>query len=135
MDFTELQKEMNNIIEDVKKAIELPIDAEGKMAGGAQLTLEDLEKLLERTQGVVDKLNRQATEMAAEKGLSRDEMAHYVENPKNFSGEEWKAMQSMKTQVDQFQKMLMRSVIAGQGSAPKEEKGRPGKQKRDWIPM
>lgn len=136
MDFEQLQGEMNAIIEDVKKAIDLPIDAEGKMPSGAHLTLEDLEKLLERTQGVMDKLNEKATTLAEKNGMSREEMAKYIENPANFSPQEWEAMQAMKKQVDQFQKLLMRTVIAGQ--EPKQaatKPSSPGLTKRNWIPL
>lgn len=136
MDFEQLQSEMNTIIEDVKKAIDLPIDAEGKPLAGTHLTLEDLEKLLERTQGIVDKLNDRATALAEQKGMSRDEMAKFIENPTNFSPVEWEAMQAMKKQVDQFQKLLMRTVIAQQDPKTASEKqARPGALKRNWIPL
>ena len=101
MDFKELQSEMNTIIEDVKKAIDLPIDAEGKLPSGSYLSLGDLEKLLERTQQIVDRLNNRASALAEEQGMSREEMTKFTENPANFSQSEWAAIQDMKKQVDQ----------------------------------
>lgn len=136
MDFEELQKEMNAIIKEVKEAIDLPIDAEGKLPSGAHLTLQDMEKLLERTQSVVDKLNDRVVKIAEKNNMSRDEMAKYVEDPANFSPQEWEAMQAMKKQVDQFQKLLMKSVVSQQEPGkPAEKKPRSGGGKRNWIPL
>lgn len=136
MNFEELQTEMNGIIEEVKKSLALPLDAEGKLPSGAHLTLEDLEKLLERTQGVVDKLNKRAVELAAKSGMSREDMGKFVENPANFSPEEWTALQAVKGQVEQFQKMVMKTVASGQEPTAKEAKAtHKAPTKRHWIPL
>ena len=111
MDFEELQSEMNTIIKDVKKAIDLPIDAEGKLPSGAYLSLGDLEKLLERTQGILDRLNNRAIALAEQQGMSREEMIKFTENPASFNQAEWEAIKSMKKQDDQYHQLLMKTVV------------------------
>ncbi len=136
MDFEELQSEMNTIIKDVKKAIDLPIDAEGKLPSGAYLSLGDLEKLLERTQGILDRLNNRAIALAEEQGMSREEMIKFTENPANFNQAEWEAIKSMKKQVDQFQKLLMKTVVSQQDrSSSSVQPTKSTFSKKNWIPL
>ncbi len=111
MDFTKLQQDLAEILEEVKRTLQLPIDAKGNLQPGASLTLEDLEKLLSRTQGMVDQLNSRAEAVAKESGMTREEMAEKLKDPKNFSPEEWQTLQAMKKQVEQFQNMLKRTVV------------------------
>ncbi|MCX6995265.1 MAG: hypothetical protein NTY13_05595 [Chlamydiae bacterium] len=136
MDFEELQSEMNTIIKDVKKAIDLPIDAEGKLPSGAYLSLGDLEKLLERTQGILDRLNNRAIALAEQQGMSREEMIKFTENPANFNQAEWEAIKSMKKQVDQFQKLLMKTVVSQQDrSSASVQPAKSTFSKKNWIPL
>jgi DNA-binding phage protein len=123
MDFKQLQQELGELLEDVKKTLQLPVDEKGNLLPGASLSMQDLEKLVERAQEMADRLNGRASELAKNAGMTREEMEERLKDPKNFSPEEWKIIQGMKQQMDQFQTILKRTV-AMQGDQQQIQRSR-----------
>lgn len=135
MEFQKEFDELLQVIEEVKKSINLPEEGEP-----VDFTIEDMEELLNRTQGFIDRLNEKANSIAGKLGMSREELNKYVENPQNFKQEDWKAIEQMQTQVDRFQKTLMQSLFNQKNELivkKEREKQRKPKSgtKRDWMPM
>ena len=63
-------------------------------------------------------------------------MAKFTENPANFSQPEWAAIQDMKKQVDQFQKLVMKTVVSQQeGSSAFDRPAKGTSAKKNWIPL
>lgn len=139
MDFRKEIGEISEIIEEIKEALNVPLE-EMKESPDYVLSLEDMEILLSRTQEIIDKLNRKANEICKKKGLTREEFSKIVEEPSHFHPEEWEAVQTMQKQVDDFHKSLMHASIHLKNehlvkSRREEQKKQPLKGRKNWIPM
>jgi hypothetical protein len=102
--------------------------------------MEDMEVLLSRTQGIIDKLNRKANEICTKMGVSREELSRAVEEPANFGSDEWKAIQAIRQQVDEFHKSLMQAIFQQKNenlvkTTREEQKKQPLKGRKNWLPM
>ena len=77
-------------------------------------------------------LEAQARALAQSVGMNSDQLTRFVENPSNFSTEDWQMMGETKHQLTEFQQELRDSL-----GAPKVKTTPKGKKKvqtrADWI--
>ena len=74
------------------------------------------------------KIAEQLKKIAANTGMSEEQLASFAENPGNFSTSEWMAMQQARTKMGQVGQNLAKSVKSlteGQGAPPAEPPKKP----------
>ncbi|MDR3625091.1 MAG: hypothetical protein P4L16_08155 [Chlamydiales bacterium] len=141
MEFQKEYDEVIKLIEDVKKTISSSLStSSGKEDAAADITVEQMEGMLEHVQGVIDQLNQKANAVAEKVGMTREEMAHFVEDPQNFGTDEWKMIENMQKQIDSFHKTLVQTMLSQENELlVKKERDDQKKNKhftkRNWIPM
>lgn len=109
MNFDKEYEEITEIIQEIRDTVTAPLEKKDKAA--TPPTIEELEAILHRTQEIIDKLNKKANAICEKLGKSREELESYVQNPANFRAEEWKAIEDMQNQVEQFRKALMKTLL------------------------
>ncbi len=90
---------------------------------------EDKKKAMEGAEKLRENLEKQAEKAVEQLKISTDELDTFIENPDNFSEEEWEALQKAKGDLDSFKSTLF------QKDEPKKEsvKGNKKKQKPVWV--
>lgn len=139
MEFQKEIEEITNIIEEIKEAVNFPLE-EMNSSKSQNITIEDMEVLLSRTQGIIDQLNQKASAISTKMGMSREELSRMIEDPANFGSDEWQAIQAMRQKVDEFHKSLMQSIFQQKNenlinATREEQKKQALKGRKNWLPM
>lgn len=97
-----------------------------------------LELMVERLGGIRDAIDK-AYEVL---GMSRDDARSYIENPNNFSPEQWKALERERDQLsqelfaDRARRMRVKEKRLVAKKKAKKRKGKMlGRRKKGWIPL
>jgi hypothetical protein len=106
----------------------------------------ELQASIEKMQDNLDAMQREAERILKKTGMTTEQMENYVNNPSNFSKEEWDRIESAKKEVKRFEEDMFKAL----GKDPEEmqkqaikEKERKQKQKqrlmspkkKNWIPI
>jgi len=106
----------------------------------------ELQASIEKMQDNLDAMQREAERILKKTGMTKEQMESYVNNPNNFSKEEWDRVESAKKEVRKFEEDMFKAL----GKDPEEmqkqaikEKERKQKQKqrlmtpkkKNWIPI
>ena len=137
----DIQKELDSIkkiIDDVVQVTKVSVSDPSKID---DMKIEDIDVVLEKVHGLIEQLNSQSDRLLKELGMNKDQMTHYLENPQNFSKEQWEVIQFMKQEADKFQKAVksLSPEITAQESEVKGKKGDGGKgqkkkqPKKNWM--
>lgn len=92
---------------------------------------EDREEALGAALELKNALETQAAALAQSVGMDPNQLEKFIENPSNFSKEEWEAMGSARQDLTDFQQHLTRSI-----NHPIPSSTTPKKRvsKSEWIP-
>jgi hypothetical protein len=104
-----LVHESLKFFDDLKVALDSPNEEEKKEA-------------LKIAQQLQKKLEEQAEKAYKASGMTKEQISAFMENPANFSQEEWAAFQSAKTELFDFQKDILKGAykkIEDEGSKEK----------------
>lgn len=105
---------------------------------------DDLVEVLSKTQDKIEDLNKQADQIAAGMGMSRDDLEAFANNPDNFSQEQWEVLQRVRQECDSFRDRTVKSLEQAGAEArgePAPEAGKKKKQKKKfgkkkkWLQM
>ncbi|NGX30794.1 MAG: hypothetical protein K940chlam8_00145 [Chlamydiae bacterium] len=101
-----------------------------------QLESDDLEVRKEAVKNLnllQKKLKEQADFAVKETGLSQDELKEYMNTSKNFSEDEWKAIQEAQKELKDYEKQLVQPSSSPVKQEKKDKKGKKGPPKSKWI--
>ncbi len=109
---------------------------------GGPVTVNNLDQVVAEMKENIDRLQKKAEDLQKRTGMSKEELEAYVENPDNFSKEEWEVILRIRGALDSFKKQmwsLMKAgpeVARGKPTAPTDSSNKkPGRPKRQhWIP-
>lgn len=132
MDFQKEYDELMKVIEELNTAIKT-----SQQEQQGPLNIESLEKMLGRTQEIMDKLNTQANEIAEKMGISREDFKKYMDNPSLFGKEEAGVMQQIQEQVDSFQSAVSKTLSTMEQPVPSTDEPKKYKSvpRGNWMPM
>lgn len=138
VDFAKERDEILALLNEIKTSLHLPNPGENL---DRPFSVSELKSMQERTQEILGRLKEKSAALAAESGMSKEELQTFMENPSNFSPEEWASIKEMKASVDGFRKELSQVVQAQEVSQDVEN--HPGKaphhlnpksKRHSWIP-
>ena len=118
-------------------------DKENKNLENANVSDEELQKMIEEMQDSINEYSYKADEICKKMSLTREQMANYINDPKNFSSTEWNILQKAKAEVDEFKEKIWEIFgkdidVVNQYQAKKDLKKRrrkllSGSNKKNWI--
>lgn len=136
MDLEKERDEIIKLIEGIKASIDLPL--EEASSGEKALSPENLVVIQEQLQSAMSVLQEKADALVEESGMSAEEMKSYVENPSNFSPEEWSTIKQMRDNIDTFKESLKKALLT-QDALGKEKEileqhiRSPRGTRRHWV--
>ncbi|MBA2368566.1 MAG: hypothetical protein H0V82_06040 [Candidatus Protochlamydia sp.] len=107
------------------------------------MKLSDVEKMITTVRQMHDEIDRKLDDIFQKSGWSTKQIKMYLDNPNNFSAEEWERIQKeRKTLLNSIKTDTDLENEKNQSNKPKEPEG-PGKERRgkmigarrNWIPM
>lgn len=103
-------------------------------------TPEEKKKAVEKVMILKEKIEEETKRVCEKTGMTPQQLAEYSKNPKNFSPEQWNAIEGAKKKLESG----VGDIPKKEGSAPKPKKGpddggdEPPKKKKkkpkNWIP-
>jgi hypothetical protein len=88
-------------------------------------------KEMEQMKAIMEEQAEKALEKA---GLNKDSLGDFINNPDNFSPEEWLALQNAKTDLDSYKDELLESgLIEKQPKSPEKKKKTSHHKPKKWI--
>lgn len=136
------------IIDSIKQILSIyKIDFDPSF--GATLTEDndlDYQMLIEKTQEKIQELDKRSQEILQQTGMTREQMEVFANNPDNFSPEEWRALENIRSSCNEYKKEteeLIKEVTNDIGHSshksptPKKTKSSSQKKskKKNWIPL
>lgn len=127
------KQELDSIYETTLRIFEVPYDPETKqpVARDEPLSKEEHDRILERVQARISRLRSRTQQIQNELNMSHDDMISFLENPNNFTPEQWEILQEMKKQIDAFRSQVVMSLGGGKKkvSAKDRQKAKGFKKK------
>ena len=71
---------------------------------------EDVHTMIEKIQGDLEEYDRQTKDVCKKTGMTREQLEKFVNNPSNFTTEEWSTLQKVKTEVEDFKNKICQAV-------------------------
>ena len=135
------------IIDSIKQILSIyKIDFDPSF--GAVLTDDndlDYQMLIEKTQEKIQELDKRSQEILQQTGMTREQMEVFANNPDNFSPEEWRALETIRSSCNEYKKEteeLIKEVTqdishtSGKSPTPKAKSSSPKKsKKKNWITL
>ena len=136
------------IIDSIKQILSIyKIDFDPSF--GASLTDDNdlyYQMLIEKTQEKIQELDKRSQEILQQTGMTREQMEVFANNPDNFSPEEWRALETIRSSCNEYKKEaeeLIKEVTNDIGHtsekkpAPKTTNSLSSKKnkKKNWIPL
>jgi len=107
--------------ETINQTVRFSEKVKEKIANGTQEEKEELQDLLEEMQ---EKIEQEKTQLFEKIGISEEDLSNFLSDKNNFSEEEWRAMQEMKSYVAENQP---------QPKVPVKKVKKHKKSKTQWI--
>lgn len=121
------EESMKDALEEFLSLYGIKLDP-AKDAGQVQVNIQEK----------IDELNVKGEELLKKTGKTREEIEAFGANPRNFTPEQWEALQKVKKAADDFKRKAYRALPA-QALEKKEEGEKPQKhrfgKKKHWIPL
>ncbi|MBJ7449221.1 MAG: hypothetical protein JHC93_02550 [Parachlamydiales bacterium] len=105
----DVSKEMENVKKIINEVLEVTKASIGDTSDPSKIqdmSLDEIDGLLSKVQGLIDKLNQQSDRLLQDMGMTKEQMSAFVENPGNFTKEQWELIQYMKNEAERFQKSV-----------------------------
>lgn len=120
------KSELNAIYETTLQIFEVPYDQVTKkpIARTEPLTDEEHDRILDRVQVRIKRLRAKTQTIQDELNMSHDSMISFLENPNNFTPDQWEILQEMRAQIDSFRSQVVDSL----GGKRKKMSGKGRKQ-------
>jgi hypothetical protein len=107
------------------------------------MTMSDVEKMIKKVREMHDEIDRKLDDIFQKSGWSTKQIKTYLDNPNNFSPEEWERVQyerktlikSLKTEGDLEKEESQSNQPKPTEGGSKERRGKMIGARRNWIPM
>lgn len=107
------------------------------------MTVSDVEKMIVRVREMHDEIDRKLDDIFQKSGWSTKQIKMYLDNPNNFSHEEWERIQkerknllnTLKTDSELEKEQSQSSKPKEPEVSGKERRGKMIGARRNWIPM
>ena len=107
-------------------------------------TPEEKKKAVEKVMILKKRIEEETKRICEKTGMTEEQLAQYSSNPKNFTGEQWNAIEGAKKKLESGVGEI-RKIVRGEAPAPEnkaqapkkegEEKGKKKRKKpKNWIP-
>lgn len=124
-----------------KKSYAVPPASPALPEAGAKLTDEQIAEMFERARRMKEEIESKLQEVYDKTGMTRKQVQNYMQNPKNFTVQEWQNIQigrqdwegRLYNLIGQEYKAKREKVVQDQNS--KERKGKTLGARKNWIPM
>lgn len=96
-----------------------------------------LEEMMDRMSGIRLSLEDKIEQFSRKKGLTKEEIWHYINNSGNFTAEEWEVIRGKNKQMVNKVWDIVESASRGESSGSKQDAGSKGKHigaRKKWIP-
>ncbi len=106
------KEELDSIYETTLRIFEVPYDPKTKkpIAREEPLSDEEHKRILDRVHLRINRLRTRTQAIQNELHMSHDEMITFLENPNNFTPDQWDILQEMKKQIDSFRSQVVMSL-------------------------
>lgn len=104
----------------------------------------ELRDAVQEMQDTLDRLDGEVEAVTKRTGMSQEQLQQFVENPSNFSREEWDQLQRAKQVVEEFHTNMWKAFgkdpsveqkKSEEMKAKKQKRRLLGATKKNWIPM
>ncbi len=106
------KEELDSIYETTLLIFEVPYDLETKKPVAREEPISDDEhdRILERVRLRIKRLRSKTQTIQNELNMSHDDMITFLENPNNFTSDQWEILQEMRKQIDSFRSQIVQSL-------------------------
>lgn len=115
-----------------------------KIKTSLELKDKEINKTIEQIQTDLDEYDKKTAAICKKTDMTKEQLEKYVNDPKNFSVEEWKVLQEVRGEIEEFRQNIW-SVLNKDADEidekikkkhEKKKKSRiVGMKKKNWIPM
>ncbi len=121
----EAREGLGSIYEATLRIFEVPYDEKTKkpLPREQPMTKDEQERILERVNKRIKSLQKTTDSIRTELNMSQDEVKHFLENPDNFTPEQWEILQTMRSQLQSYRQQVLETLgITGSGKVPVAKK-------------
>jgi vacuolar-type H+-ATPase subunit H len=136
----EARKGLDGIYESTLRIFEVPYDEKTKkpLPRDKPLSSEEHDRIVERVQNRISTLRKKTKQIQTELNMSHDDLMNFIENPNNFTPEQWEILQEMRSRLNEYRGQVVNALEGGSNDVPpsnnKQKMGYKKRAKRGkWL--